>query len=90
MHASVDELRFQNQTLDENVHNIIQRQHDSNPPKEMEVLNPHPHSDEIWETPLYERLKPLSLDKFDGRSESYKHVTSLILFQLHCIFFLLL
>lgn len=40
MCASIDELRCHNQTFEEDVHNIRKRQRDSNPPKEMEFLDP--------------------------------------------------
>lgn len=40
MPATIDELHCQNQTLEDNVHNIRQFQEESNPLKEMEVLDP--------------------------------------------------
>lgn len=76
MRAAMDESRHQNQTLNDNVLNIQQRQHEATHTEEMEVPNPYPISDEIWETPFPEGFKPPSLVKFDESSDLYKHVTS--------------
>lgn len=48
MHATMDELRHHNQTLEDDVHNIRQRQQKPNPPKEMELLDPQSLSNDIW------------------------------------------
>lgn len=40
----------------------------------MEVLDPYSLLDEIWEVPIPEGFKPLSLAKFDGRGDPYEHV----------------
>lgn len=39
-HASMDELCRHNQTLKDDIHNIIERQHESNPLEDMELLDP--------------------------------------------------
>lgn len=43
----------------------------------MEVLDPRPLSDEIWEEFVPIGFKPPSLAKFDGRKDPYKHVASI-------------
>lgn len=44
MCAAMDELRHQNQTLEENVINIRQHHQETNPLEEMEILDPSPLS----------------------------------------------
>lgn len=43
----------------------------------MEVLDPKPLSDEIWEVLVPGRFKPPSLTKFNEHNEPYEHVTSI-------------
>lgn len=40
----------------------------------MEVVNPQPAIDDIWEVPV---LEGSPLAKFDGHSDPYEHVTSI-------------
>lgn len=49
----------------------------NNPPKEVELLYPHPLSDEIREPLIAEGFKPLSLAKFNGCNDPYEHVASI-------------
>lgn len=49
MWAANDDLHRQNQTLKDNVIHIQQRQHEINPPEDVEISDPHPLSDKIWE-----------------------------------------
>lgn len=43
----------------------------------MEVMDPQPLSNKVWEVCVLKRFKPLSLGKFDGCSDSYEHVASI-------------
>lgn len=47
MRSTMDELHHHNQKLEDNIHNNIQHQYDSNPLEEMELLDPHSFSDNI-------------------------------------------
>lgn len=73
----IDELRWHNQTLEDDIHNIKQHRQEINPPKEMELLDSLPLSNEIWGSLDPEGFKPLSLIKFDGRRDPYEHVSSI-------------
>lgn len=42
MHVIIDELRRNNQTLEDDVHNIRERQLDSTHSEEMKLLDPQP------------------------------------------------
>ena len=48
MQAIMDELRRHNRTLEENIMNIRQHQHEVNTREEVELLDPQPLLDEIW------------------------------------------
>lgn len=43
----------------------------------MEVLDPQPFLDKIWEATIHEGFKLPYLAKFDGCSGSYEHVSSI-------------
>lgn len=72
----MDDLRCHNQTLEDNVLHIEQRQREANLLEEAEIIDPRSLSDDIWGAPVPRNFKSLSLAKFDGRSNPYEHVTS--------------
>lgn len=72
MCAAMDELRHHKQTLEDDVHKIIQSQQKFNPLEQMKLLDHQPLSCEIWWAHVLEGFKPPSLAKFDGRSNPYK------------------
>lgn len=74
MCAAMDNLCCQNQTLEENVIRIQQCQQETDLVVELEILDPQPLSDEMYEAPIHENFKPPSLAKLDGRVDPYEHV----------------
>lgn len=77
MHAAMNGPCHQNQTLENNILNIRQRQQESSPPKEMEALDPQSLSDVIWEAQVLEGIKSPSFARSDGRTDPYEHVASI-------------
>lgn len=65
------------QTLEEDVHNIIQCQWEAYPLEEVKLLNLSPLSHEIWGEFVPEGFKPPCLPKFDGHIDPYIHATSI-------------
>lgn len=70
----MDEFCLHNQTLKDDVNNIRQCEHKSNPLGDMETLDPHQVSDSIWGELVPEGFKSPSLAKFNGPSDPYEHV----------------
>lgn len=60
MHVIIDELHRNNQTLEDDVHNIRERQLDSTHSEEMKLSDPQPLSDEIHGC-LFSRTSDLPL-----------------------------
>lgn len=74
--VSIDDLCRQNKTLEDNVHHIQQCQQGTNMVEELEVLDPQPLSDKIWEASVLEKINFPSLAKFDRCIIPYEHVAS--------------
>lgn len=73
----MDDLCHRNQTLEDNVLHTLQLQQEVDPTKEVEMLNPHCLSNEIWKTSVPTNFKPPSLAKFDRCSDLSEHVSSI-------------
>lgn len=73
MHAAMDELCLQNQTLEDNDLNIQQLKQEATFIEEMEVMDHQPFSDLIWEELVFKGFKSPFLEKFDGHSDHYEY-----------------
>lgn len=75
MWVSMDNLRCQNWTLEDNFLNIQIRQHETNPLEHTEIL----YLQLGWGVGplLLKNFKSLSLTKLDGHSDPFDHVASI-------------
>ena len=74
--AMVEALREQNEILQDSL-NILQLQSIEDGEQEMDILEPQPLSQVIWDNQVLENFKLLSLTSFDGKTDPLEHIISI-------------
>lgn len=73
----MENLRQQNESLQESVHTLQQSQSTKEVEDDEELLYPQPLSEMIWDDQVVENFKPPPLPSFDGQSNPQEHIISL-------------